>query len=50
MVDIINKESTYYDEWGIVRYVDGYDYHVALWDDPDSVWVFDREEVVAYKI
>ena len=49
-VEIINKESTYYGEWGIVRYIDGYDYYVALRDDTDSVWVFDREEIVAYKI
>lgn len=49
-VEIISKESTYYGEWGIVRYIDGYDYHVALWNDPNSALVFDREEIVAYKI
>lgn len=49
-VEIINKESTYYGEWGIVRCIDGYDYYIALWNVPDSTWVFDREEIVAYKI
>lgn len=42
-VTITTRNSPYYGEWGIVKYFDGDDYHIALWDGNDQM-IFSRDE------
>lgn len=44
VVDIINKDSLYYAEWGTIVAQDESGYHVAIANGRDSVPVFDRDE------
>lgn len=43
-VYIIDKESIYYGEWGIVAHYDGDSYHIRIANGSDSVPVFDRKQ------
>lgn len=42
---IIDKESFYYNEWGIIKDYDGEFYHVAIANGVDAVPVFDRKQI-----
>ena len=42
---IINKNSIYFGEWGIIKHFDGEFYHVAIANGTDSLPVFDRKEI-----
>ena len=42
-VTIINKESEFYNEWGIIKGYDGEYYHIALWNGEDQL-IFNRNE------
>lgn len=46
-VEIRTKDSCYDGEWGIVRYIDGNEYHIALWNGSEQL-IFNRDEIVAY--
>lgn len=43
-VTIINKESIYYHEWGIIKDYDGEFYYIAIANGEDSLPIFDRKE------
>ena len=43
-VDIIDRESFYFGEWGTILLEDGEDYHIAIADGKDSVPVFCRNQ------
>lgn len=43
-VYITDKESIFFDEWGIVDYFDGEYYGVRIANGSDSVPVFDRDQ------
>ena len=45
-VEIKAKESWAHKEWGIVQMFDGDNYHVALWNDENSVLIFNRSELI----
>ena len=42
---IIDKESIYYNEWGIIKHFDGEYYHVAIANGRDSLPIFKRNEI-----
>lgn len=42
---IKDKESIYFDEWGIIKCFDGELYHVAIANGSDSMPVFNREQL-----
>lgn len=41
---ITNKDSWYYEEYGIIRYFDGEYYHIAITGDDNNLCVFERNE------
>lgn len=41
---IIDKESIYYDEWGIIKLYDGEYYHVAIANENSTV-IFERRQI-----
>ena len=41
---IIDRESVYHGEWGIISHYDGELYHVKIANGGDSVPVFDRDQ------
>jgi len=43
-VYITDKDSIYYDEWGIIKYYDGEYYHIAIANGVDSLPIFKRNE------
>lgn len=43
-VYIIDKDSIYFGEWGIVTDYDGEAYHIRIADGSDSVPIFDRSQ------
>lgn len=43
-VDITNKESIYFGEWGVVKDFDGDYYFIAIANGTDSLPVFYRNE------
>lgn len=48
---ITNKDSIYYNEWGIVKDYDGEYYYIAIANGTDSIPVFQRDEFyINYKI
>lgn len=42
---IKDKESIYFDEWGIIKYFDGELYYVAIANSSDSLPVFNRKQL-----
>lgn len=40
-----DKDSQYYDEWGIIKHYDGEFYHVAIANGTDSMPVFNRSQI-----
>jgi hypothetical protein len=44
MVMITDKESMYYNEWGIVKAFDGDDYHIAIANGTDNLMIFKRQD------
>ena len=44
-VYVIDKDSIYHNEWGIVKSFDGDYYHVAHAGDNDVVLIFDRNQL-----
>jgi hypothetical protein len=44
-VNIIDKESMYYSEWGTVQAFDGEYYHVAIANDTDCVPIFLKDQL-----
>ena len=42
---IINKDSIYFGEWGVVKHFDGEYYHVAIANGTATLPVFDRKEL-----
>lgn len=43
-VIITNKDSWAFDQWGTVKMFDGEYYHIAIYNDPDTVLIFTRDE------
>ena len=43
-VYITDRESIYFDEWGIVDYFDGDCYHIKIANGSNSVPIFDRNQ------
>lgn len=43
-VTITSKDSWAYGEWGIIKFYDGEDYHIALYNDDKMALVFSRNE------
>ena len=43
-VYIIDKNSFYYNEWGIIKYYDGEYYHIAIANGEDILPIFKRNE------
>lgn len=43
-VYITDRESIYFDEWGIVDYFDGDCYHIKIASGSNSVPIFDRNQ------
>ena len=41
---ITNKDSLYYNDWGIIKEFDGDDYHIAINNGLDSLPIFKRGE------
>lgn len=41
---ITDRESIYFDEWGIIDYFDGECYHIKIANGGGSVPVFDRDQ------
>ena len=41
---IIDKESIYYDEWGVIKFYDGEYYHVSIANGNSTV-IFDRKQI-----
>jgi hypothetical protein len=41
---IIDKESIYYGEWGIIKDYDGECYYIAIANGIDSIPVFNRDQ------
>lgn len=44
-VIIIDKESFYYNEWGIVKDFDGKYYYVAIANGNDNIPIFTRNQI-----
>lgn len=44
-VDIVDKDSVHYGDWGRVLDFDGDNYHVAMMEDKDFVCVFSRRDL-----
>lgn len=42
---IIDKESLYYGEWGIIKHFDGEYYHIAIRNGTDILPIFKRNEI-----
>lgn len=42
---IIDKDSIYYNEWGIIKAFDGDYYYVAIADGDDTLMIFDRDQL-----
>lgn len=42
---IVNQDSIYYGEWGIIQHYDGECYHIAIADGKDSLPIFERDEI-----
>ena len=42
---IIDTNSIYYNEWGIIKHYDGEFYHVAIANGTDSIPAFDRKQI-----
>lgn len=42
---IIDKESVYYGEWGIIKNFDGEFYYVAIANGIDVLPIFDRKQI-----
>lgn len=42
---IKNKESIYFEEWGVIKHFDGELYHVAIANGCESMAAFDRSEI-----
>lgn len=43
-VTIKCKDSIYNGEWGVIKHFDGEFFHIALWNDEDSMLIFYRSE------
>lgn len=43
IVKIKSRDSEYCGEWGVVKYFDGDDYHIALWNG-EPYLIFSRSE------
>ena len=42
---VTDKNSIYYNEWGIIKLYDGEFYHVAIANGTDSMPIFDRQQI-----
>lgn len=42
---VVDKESDYHNEWGIIKHYDGEFYHVAIANGTDTVPIFDRKQI-----
>lgn len=50
IVDITDKNSIYYNEWGVIKKYDGDVYYIAIANGVNSIPVFDRSQFkVSYK-
>ena len=47
-VDITDKDSVYYKEWGIIKDYDGEYYYIAIANGDDSLPIFDRGQIKIY--
>lgn len=45
-VYITDKDSIYYNEWGIIKYYDGECYHIAIANGDDSLPIFNRDQFI----
>jgi len=43
-VQITDKESIYYGEWGIIKKYDGEYYHIAIANGEDDLPIFNRDQ------
>jgi len=43
---IKNKDSIYFEEWGIIKHFDGEYYYIAIANGCDSLLIFERDEFV----
>lgn len=46
LVKIKSRDSDYDGEWGVIKYFDGDDYHIAPWNDSRMAMIFSRNEFV----
>lgn len=42
-------EGMYEGEWGTVKDFDGEVYHVAIWNDPNALLIFEPDEIEFYR-
>lgn len=42
---IINKDSFYFGEWGIIKHFDGEYYHIAIANGTQAEPIFKRDEI-----
>jgi len=43
-VDITDKDSIYFGDWGIIKSFDGDVYYIAIFNGTDSIPVFERNQ------
>lgn len=42
---VIDKDSIYYNEWGVIKFFDGEFYHVAIAKGKDTIPIFNRKQI-----